>query len=76
VFVQGTGFRKGDIIEINREERKTKFIDENTLKVKKGKKSLLDCDPDNPDRKNVVTLRRPGALGAPILDTEAFATCP
>lgn len=77
VFVQGTGFKKGDIIEINGEERKTKFIDENTLKVKKGKTSLLDCDRANPGRMNVLTLRRPDASGgAPILDTQAFATCP
>lgn len=77
VFVQGAGFKKGDIIEINGEQQKAKFVDENTLKVKKGKKSLFDCDSTNPGRMNVFTLRRPDAFGgAPVIDTQAFATCP
>jgi hypothetical protein len=76
VFVAGFGFEKGDKLDINGQLRKTNFIDENMLRAKKGKKSLFGCDPANPDRMNVIKVFRPGDPGAPVLDTQAFATCP
>lgn len=76
VIVSGTGFERGDTVEINGVLTNTKFKGEDELKAKKGKKSLLGCDSANPDRMNVIKLIRSRAPGAPILDTAAFATCP
>lgn len=76
VIVEGSGFKKGDVIEINGTTRNTKFLDFFTLKAKKGIKSLLDCDPTNPGKTNQFRLIR-SIDGAPVVtDTAAFATCP
>ncbi|MEW6211436.1 MAG: FG-GAP-like repeat-containing protein [Acidobacteriota bacterium] len=76
VVVSGLSFQKGDKIDINGILGKTKFRGEDELLVKKGAKSLLDCDPANPGRMNIIRLIRTRDPGAPIIDTEAFATCP
>jgi uncharacterized repeat protein (TIGR01451 family) len=77
VTVNGIGFQKGDRIEINGAfASKTKFIDVDELFAKKGKKLLLPCDPANPGRTNLIRLIRSRDPGAPVLDTQAFATCP
>jgi uncharacterized repeat protein (TIGR01451 family) len=77
VFVSGLSFQRGDQIDINGILTNTKFRGIDELLAKKGKKLLLPCDTANPDRMNVITLRRPSTGGAaPIIDTEAFATCP
>jgi hypothetical protein len=77
VFVSGSGFQRGDQIDINGQlVVKTKFVDSNTLNAKKGKKLLLPCDPANPGRTNVIRLIRNSNPGQPIQDTAAFATCP
>jgi uncharacterized repeat protein (TIGR01451 family) len=77
VTVSGIGFQKGDMIEINGVfAKKTKFIDVDELFAKKGNKLLLPCDPANPGRTNVIRLIRSRNPGLPVLDTQAFATCP
>jgi hypothetical protein len=76
VIVSGLGFVKGDQVDINGQLLRTKFRDSDELLVKKGAKSLLGCDPANPGRTNIIRLIRTRDPGAPIIDTEAFATCP
>jgi uncharacterized repeat protein (TIGR01451 family) len=77
VTVNGIGFQKGDMIEINGLfAKKTKFIDVDELFAKKGNRLLLPCDQANPGRTNVIRLIRSRNPGSPVLDTQAFATCP
>jgi hypothetical protein len=77
VTVNGIGFQKGDMIEINGLfAKKTKFIDVDELFAKKGNRLLLPCDQANPGRTNAIRLIRSRNPGSPVLDTQAFATCP
>lgn len=77
VIVSGLGFERGDQIEINGVfAPKTKFRGIDELLAKKGKRLLMTCDPANPDRMDVIRLIRPSNAARPVLDTEAFATCP
>jgi hypothetical protein len=76
VIVSGVGFQRGDQIEINGILLNTKFRGVDELLAKKGNKRLLVCDQANPDRKNIIRLIRGSSPGSPIIDTEAFATCP
>ncbi len=76
VNVTGIGFERGDKVEINGVLANTKFKGDDELKAKKGKKSLMTCDPANPGRTNVIKLIRPSNVFQPVQDTAAFATCP
>lgn len=73
----GTGFERGDIIEINGQQAVvTKFADANNLNAKKGVKLLLPCDAANPNRTNQIRLIRFSSGSPVIMDTKALTICP
>ena len=75
LVVKGCCFKSGDKIFINDIQQKTKSDPndpETSLIAKKGFKKLEAC---NTDFKNRVFVRREEP-GKPVLDTQAFATCP
>jgi len=75
LFVSGKGFEKGDVVEINGIQANAKFVDSNTLNVKKGAKLLLGCAA-SPGGQNVITLIRT-VSGAPVtLVSKTLASCP
>lgn len=75
VIVKGCCFQNGDVIVINDKAQKTKNDSDDpeiVLIARKGGKKLEACENNF---KNRVFVRR-AALGQPVQDTEAFATCP
>lgn len=74
--INGTGFEKGDIIEINGQQAATtKFLDALTLNVKKGAKLLSPCDAANPGLTNQIRLIRLSNGSPVILDTKVLTIC-
>jgi cytochrome c peroxidase len=77
LFVSGTGFEKGDSIEINGQPViTTKFIDTISLNVKKGAKLLSACDATNPGKTNQLRLVRMRNGSPIIMHTKILASCP
>jgi hypothetical protein len=75
VIVKGCCFQPGDVIVVNDKEQKTKNDSDNPLVIliaNKGAKKLKACKNDFQNR---VFVRR-ALIGAPVQDTQAFATCP
>lgn len=77
LFVSGTGFEKGDSIEINGQPTvATKFIDAISLNVKKGAKLLTRCDGANPSSTNQLKLIRMRNGVPVVIDTKNLPVCP
>jgi cytochrome c peroxidase len=77
LFVAGTGFERGDIIEINGQPTiATKFVESISLNVKKGVKLLSGCDPANPGKTNQIRLIRMRNSSPVIMDTKILPACP
>jgi cytochrome c peroxidase len=77
LFVNGTGFERGDSIEINGQPAiNTKFIDSISLNVKKGAKLLSACDAANPGKTNQIRLIRMRNGSPVILATINLSACP
>jgi hypothetical protein len=75
LIVTGCCFQPGDKVFVNSEEQKTKNDSANPTTVliaKKGGKKLQECTGGFTNR---VFVRR-AQPGQPVLDTNAFATCP
>lgn len=77
LLVSGTGFERGDVVEINGQQANvTKFVDGNTLNAKKGAKLLLPCDAGNPNRTNILKIIRVSNGNAVTLASKEIISCP
>jgi cytochrome c peroxidase len=77
LFVSGTGFERGDVLEINGQQAiVTKFVDGNTLNAKKGARLLLPCDAGNPTRTNILKLIRVSNGNAVTIASKEIGSCP
>jgi cytochrome c peroxidase len=77
LFVSGTGFEKGDVLEINGQQANvTKSVDAGTLNAKKGAKLLLPCEAGNSNRTNIIKVIRISNGNTVTLDTKEISLCP